>query len=508
MNRLQIRLMGSFFIVLMVTLCIIGVALLVFLRSRPAPTESLVNDLAAASLETDFRSLLPQVRPLFNANPSRQDLDPVIEYLETLKASTAYRLLLLDGRRVVYDSAGIYSEGTDLPVTEARPLRPQLVATESPAFGTGIFQDETGQEWVYVNRRLVGTIIGQRDQPPPRAVEYVVASPRPKQTLRRVIDNFGETFFIPLCQAGLIGLVIAFGLSIWLARSVAKPLQHIATAAGRVADGDYSQRVPITGPTEAQIVARAFNDMTAQVQQTQQAEQDFIANVTHDLRTPLTSIQGFSQAIMDGVAAEPEAARHAASIIYEEASRLTRLVGELLDITKIRAGRLQMMRHAVEIEQVLQRVGTNMQIKAEQKGVQLHQQIPPLVRIAGDGDRLAQVFTNLVDNAIKHTDAGGQVWLMAKLEGNGVLVQVQDTGEGIPEDDLSRIFQRFYQVDKSRNRDAQHKGAGLGLAITYEIIEAHQGRIWVESQVGVGSRFSVWLPTLTTDRSTIIQRRR
>ena len=301
---------------------------------------------------------------------------------------------------------------------------------------------------------------------------------------------FGDVFFIVI------------------SRSVAKPLQGIAAAAGRVAAGDYQQRVPVTGPTEARIVAQAFNEMTAQVQETQQAQQDFLANVTHDLRTPLTSIQGFSQAIMDGVAAQPETAQHSAQIINEEASRLNRLVNDLLDIAKIQAGRLQMLRQAVEVDRLLRMVGESMTIKAQQNNIQLHMQIPALQRIAGDGDRLAQVFTNLVDNAVKHTDPGGQVWLMAKPEQNGILVRVQDTGEGIPQEDLSRIFERFYQVDKSRNRVAQNHGAGLGLSITYEIIRAHGGTIHVESQIGVGTRFNVWLPTLSPEHSTVISQRR
>jgi signal transduction histidine kinase len=302
-------------------------------------------------------------------------------------------------------------------------------------------------------------------------------------------------------------LVIALALSVWIARSVAKPLRAIAEATGRVASGDYEHRVPVTGPTEAQIVGYAFNNMTAQVQFTQQAQQDFLANVTHDLRTPLTSIQGYSQAIIDGVAADPEKTKHAATIIHDEAGRLNRLVNDLLDIAKIQAGRMQMTRQAVEIDQVLRTVGGSMAVKAQQKSVELHVQIPDLVRIAGDGDRLAQVFTNLVDNAVKHTDSGGQVWLIAKVDEGGVLVTVQDTGEGIPPEDLSRIFERFYQVDKSRNRPAQRDGAGLGLAITHEIVHAHGGRIWVESEVGAGTRFSVWLPMMSGDRSTVIRMR-
>ena len=173
----------------------------------------------------------------------------------------------------------------------------------------------------------------------------------------------------------------------------------------------------------------------------------------------------------------PKPPKHAATIINDEAGRLNRLVNDLLDIAKIQAGRMQMTRQAVDIDQVLRTVGGSMAVKAEQKKlIQLHVQIPPIwCASPGDGDRLAQVFTNLVDNAVKHTDSGGQVWLnSAKLDAwRGAGAWCRIPGEGIPPDDLSRIFERFYQVDKSRNRPSQRDGAGLGLAITHEIVRAH-----------------------------------
>ncbi|MBZ0305508.1 MAG: cell wall metabolism sensor histidine kinase WalK, partial [Anaerolineae bacterium] len=150
---------------------------------------------------------------------------------------------------------------------------------------------------------------------------------------------------------------------------------------------------------------------------------------------------------------------------------------------------------AVEPDRILMAVGSSLTIKARQKEVEFHLDVPPLFRIAGDGDRLMQAFTNLVDNAIKHTPQGGHVWLRAQPNNGGIQVQVQDTGEGIPPEDLPRIFERFYQVDKSRNR-ARQGGSGLGLAIAHEIIKAHNGYIQVASQVDVGTVFTVWLPVM------------
>lgn len=518
LNRLQIRLIFSFIAVLLLTLCIIGGALLIFLSSRDVPIDPLVNDMGVVSVQTDFLGEFNQQRQSGErslATNRGETLGFATEYLESIAAETSYRLMLIsDGNQVAYDSLGQFAERDRIRLAPSAQRPVDLPDNREAGLGSGTFEDESGQEWVYVVRRLVGNNPQNggnnngRQQIIAGNIDYVVATPMPQQTLRRVLANFGETFLLPLLWSGLIGIFFAGLLSYWLSRSVARPLQNIAVATQKLASGDYDYRVPeARGVTEARVLARAFNDMTTQVQANQQAQQDFIANVAHDLRTPLTSIQGYSQAIMEGVAADPQHTQHAASIIHSEAGRLTRLVNDLLDLVKIQAGRMKMMRQAVEIDLLLRTIGDSMQIKAQEKTVKLHVDIPNLNRIAGDGDRLAQVFTNLVDNAIKHTDSGGQVWLVAELEAKGIAVRVQDTGEGIPPDDLARIFERFYQVDKSRNRHEQKNGAGLGLAITHEIITAHGGTISVKSEVNKGTRFTVWLPQLDTDQSTIIYRR-
>jgi len=226
-----------------------------------------------------------------------------------------------------------------------------------------------------------------------------------------------------------------------------------------------------------------------------------MANVSHDLRTPLTSIQGFSQAIAEGVASDPEAAQHAALVIHDEAGRLHRMVESLLDIARIEAGQLDMLRHTVQLGDVLRVVAESLSVKAREKGVGLAVDVPgALPRIAGDGDRLAQVFTNLIDNALRHTPSGGLVTLSAAPDtGGAIVVTVRDTGEGIPPGDLSRVFERFYQVDKSRQ--GRRTGTGLGLSIARQIVEAHGGTIDAASTVGQGTTFTVRLPS-TPDSST------
>jgi signal transduction histidine kinase len=267
-----------------------------------------------------------------------------------------------------------------------------------------------------------------------------------------------------------------------------------------VSGGRFNQRVPIKGPTEVRAVADAFNRMADEVQSEQQAQQEFLANVSHDLKTPLTSIQGYSQAIIDGAANNPVAA---ATIIYDEAARLNRMVIELTDLARLQAGRLSMQMTGLDMGQLAEAIAQRLSIVAREKGIDLRLETMPMPEIAGDGDRLAQVLTNLISNAINYTPEGGMVTVRTQVANNGVEVSVEDTGVGIHPSELPRIFERFYQVDKARG---PRRGTGLGLAIVQEIVQAHGGRIRASSPgENRGSTFTIWLPS--PNLTTIMRRR-
>ncbi|GIV81268.1 MAG: hypothetical protein KatS3mg051_0622 [Anaerolineae bacterium] len=498
-KTLRSRLLLSYVAVLLILLALVGFVLLAFLATRPLPTGDIISDLTAVLLDVraaegarlgvggqqsgmGWRTRLNAYEQLLT------------DYLATLSAQRGVRALLIDGDGTVrYDSQGTLVAGSSVALVEQMPLVP----TNRMRLNTlvqGRFRDPQGDEWLYVAQPLFPVMMEMSLDLP----YLVVAAPVPRPTLREVFRVFGGTFLRPLAQAGLIALVIAAALSVLIAESVARPLRRMSVAARRIASGDYRQRVRVEGPREVQALARAFNDMAEQVAVTQQAQRDFLANVSHDLRTPLTSIQGFSQAIAEGVASDPAAARRAAQIIHDETARLHRMVESLLDLARLEAGQLELRRQSLALGDLLRGVGESLSVKARDHQLDLVLSIPPdLPRVLGDGDRLAQVFTNLLDNAIKHTPPGGTVTLSAAATRGGVTVTVRDTGEGIPPEDLSRIFERFYQVDKSRRRDAE-SGLGLGLAIARQIVEAHGGTIKASSTVGQGSTFTVWLPLKMT----------
>ncbi len=386
------------------------------------------------------------------------------------------RLLVLDAaRNVLVDS--------DLPPAPQLDLR-RLARLNQTVY------DVNGQPWLFTYKKLEnGTIL-------------VVTVPRPKAALLTILT---DELLPPLLVGGALALVLALLLAYWMARWVADPLQGLVNAA-RQFSGAETRSLPVAGPQEVQELVGAFNQMTARVQAGQKAQREFVANVSHELKTPLTSIQGFAQALLDGTAATPGAQKQAAQVIYDEAGRMHRMALNLLDLARLDAGIADLKRAQVDVNALVNGVAERFTHQARQAGVTLTVDSGSLPAITGDGDRLAQVLTNLVDNALKFTPAGGRILLRTLTLGDGVEIHVQDSGAGISPEALPQIFERFYQADPSRQGGKKH-GAGLGLAIVREIVAAHGGKISVRSTPGQGSVFMVRLPLVNPEASTIIRRK-
>ena len=317
---------------------------------------------------------------------------------------------------------------------------------------------------------------------------FVVAQPVAARFAITMLDELST----PLLQGMVMALIFSLLASIWVARSIAYPIQKVTEGANAMAHGNYDQRVVVSGPKEVRELAEDFNNMANRVQSAQQAERDFVANVSHELKTPLTSIQGFAQAIEDEAVSEPKEVQRAARVIREEAERLRRLTNGLLDSAQMQSGTIQMAHTPVQLNEIALACIERINLRAQAAQVSLTTRLAALPVVQGDGDRLAQVITNLLDNALKHTPAGGKITIETQTNKNGVELSVLDTGAGIPPEDVSRIFERFYQVDKSRSGNVI--GSGLGLAICKQIIEAHGGTLSAQSALGVGTRVTMALP--------------
>jgi signal transduction histidine kinase len=410
----------------------------------------------------------------------------VLQFLGTDRLNAAFRNLgVANARGLIMGRNGEILADTR-PAAEAPPL--EVVDRASSAGGAtdGTYGGFLNR-WHYVS------------QPLEEGRTLLLLAPRPSP-----IAALGQELLLPLIlRAALVALAASVVIAWLISRWISAPLRNTAEAARSVAAGDYDKRLAPSGPDEAHSLATSFNEMVHQVQGNQQAMRDFVANVSHELRTPLTSIQGYAQAILDDTAPD---AKSAAGVIHGESERLGRLVEELLDLARLDTGQAPLDKKPVDLEEILAAIVERLKLKAAKKAVQLQNEVNFLPSLIGDGDRLAQVFTNLIDNALKHTLEGGRVQLTAEMSSGWVSVHVVDTGPGIPLEELSRIFERFYQLDKARSGSGP-RGAGLGLAISREIIEAHGGNLQAESVVGQGSRFTVRLPIVQPDDETLARER-
>lgn len=304
----------------------------------------------------------------------------------------------------------------------------------------------------------------------------------------------------------LLGLLLVFAgilsasFGYLLAAGMTRSLDLLRHSAHQLAAGDFSARVCLTEIDELTDVANAFNLMADQLEKAfarqrelEQARRDLIVAISHDLRTPLASARAMIEALADGVVSEPETVQRYYATTRGQIESLSGLINDLFELAQLDTGQVQLRLEPVNMNDLLSDVLETMQVHARNKGVSLRavfSQDLPIIK--AELDKIQRVLFNLVQNAIRHTPASGSIALATRVIPEGIQVDVIDSGEGIPADDLPYVFDQFFRGDRSRSRETG--GAGLGLAIARRIIEAHHGRIWVESQVGRGTCFSFVLP--------------
>jgi len=312
-----------------------------------------------------------------------------------------------------------------------------------------------------------------------------------------IVDQTLNLLVTVLLMGSVIAMAIA-GVVGWLTtRRALAPLESVTQTALRITRADdLSRRISYQGPPDDEVgqLIHAFNQTLHRLEELFNTQRRFLADVGHELRTPLTVIKGN----VDLMQRFGEADEESLSSIENEVDRLTRMVGDLLLLAQAESGKLPLDNRVVELDTLLLEVLNQMNILARDK-VQLHLGDIDQVQVCGDQDRLKQVLMNLVGNAINYTPQGGSVTLGLGKDGAQSILTIQDTGQGIPEEDLPHVFERFYRGEKSRTRSRDGKGFGLGLSIAYWIVRNHGGRIEVESTEGEGTIFTVWLPLADGD---------
>jgi signal transduction histidine kinase len=465
-SSLRSRLWLSYAFLIVTALSVVAIVMFIYLLRNPILNRQTIERLKAVETMVANRG-------------SELERQPLPAAIERAASTFNVRIILYSiEKQVLVDTRGDTASG--LPYPEKRIL----------SRATPLARDENGKAWLYTISQLQdGTWL-------------MVAAPRPRFS---IINIFTDDLLPLFLQGGLIALLLSLVIALFFAKWIADPLQKVIFAA-RAMPSVEAKPVEVHGPHEVQDLTRAFNSMIRRVQSSQQSQRDFVANVSHELKTPLTSIQGFAQAILDGTAESPESRKQAAEVIFNESARMHRMVLDLLDLARLDAGTANLKMTPMDVTALFNAMAEKFSPQLQEAGVTMTVNIPNhLPSLIGDGDRLAQVFTNLVDNALKFTPRGGVINLSASASNGEMLLSVSDTGPGIPPEALPHIFDRFYRADPAREGGGKH-GAGLGLAIVQQIVQAHSGRITVRSGIA-GTTFDVFLPLSQAAATTIVRRR-
>lgn len=475
LGSLRARLVVSFALVVALAVFLAGASALFLLRENQEGearqrygrlTEPLTFGLAALAAEggdvNDLRTFVDQRSREYGARILLLDQEQVVIH-DTDAAEEGDSLL---GRYV------LAFEGTEVRSDESRGLSYRWAQFDSYGFDLTVFASATRPDDSQFATPQYQAVIAIPDQE--LADAWLELVPR-------------------LALAGAIALTVSFIVSYFISRSISGPLARITAASKQMAQGNYDVYIPIKGEDEVGRLSEAFNQMAKEVSTSQRTMKDLLANVSHELKTPLTSIQGFSQAILDDVVTEEQDIKDYSRLVYEEAQRMRALVDDLLLLSQIESGQVLMEHKRVDLAQLLEHSMERFQWSIKEAGIESGVYVERLPDVIGDARRLEQVFSNLLQNAVRHTPQGGLIAISAKtVRGGDVSISVHNTGSYIPKEDLNRVFERFFQVDRARTRKGG--SSGLGLSIVKEIVEAHGGVVKAVSSQERGTEFIVTLP--------------
>ena len=457
LSSLQFRLVAGFALTIVLTLAGAGIFI------------SLATETQIERFETDRAVAQAERVSEFISNYSIENSDPAEPGPEM--QSVVQQAADISGLRITtFDSQG------------------NVVADSNPPYISNALESEYGPKDAETlplvsDGEVVGSIATSGDFGLEPGTEQFAFNDPDASRIARHVDRY-------LLWAG-IGVALLGTALVWiLARRTLAPVQRLGATARQLGRGDLSQRAEVTGPTEIRQLAHSFNTMAAELEEAEGRRRSLTADIAHELRTPTSNIQGYMEAIKDGLfQPEPETI----DTIHEQSLLLSRLVDDLRLLAQVDGGELQLQRTQTRLEELVQSCVDALRPRAEAKGVSLAVDVAEtLPELDLDPTRIAQAVGNLLDNAVTHTPEGGSVTVSAQAVADAVEVVVADTGPGIAPGDLQRVFDRFYRADPSRSRSTG--GTGLGLTIARRLVEAHGGSIEAESVVGQGSRFIIRLP--------------
>ncbi|MBY0124538.1 cell wall metabolism sensor histidine kinase WalK [Bacillus sp. S/N-304-OC-R1] len=335
------------------------------------------------------------------------------------------------------------------------------------------------------DRNIMAVVIPLLDESRLEGIIYLYL---PLAKISEVTKDFAYLWMI----AAVLFLVIAIFFGTILVRRLTKPLKEMKAAAERVSEGDYSIKINNQSKDEIGELSSAFNHMASSIQREDERKKEFLANVSHELRTPLSYVKGYSEALTSGIAKKGNHDRYI-QLIYREASRMERLVGDLLDLSRLDSEEFKLEKMPLPLAQIIEDALQKYRPVLSDKEINLVYELDPEIIINGDEGRMEQIIQNIMDNSIRYTDNGEITIKLYKVK-SGCCLEINDTGIGIPSEDINKLKQRFYRVNKGRTR--KDGGTGLGLAIVEKIVNLHGGKLSISSKIGIGTTVSITLPVM------------
>jgi len=334
------------------------------------------------------------------------------------------------------------------------------------------------------DRKIISVIIPLLDG---ERLEGIIYMYMPLAKISELTNEFAHLWFI----SALLFLVIALFVGIKVIQKLTNPLFEMKQAANQVSKGNYSTRLIVQSKDEIGELAEAFNCMAESIQKEDERKKEFLANVSHELRTPISYVKGYSDALLSGLVQNKKDEKHYLHLIHREAGRMERLVGDLLDLSKLDKDEYQLVKMPLPLAQLIEEATIKYIHAIKEKGLEFQLHLNPDIIINGDEGRIEQILQNIMDNALRYTEKGS-INIELILSGKYCIIRIQDTGKGIPAEDISKIKQRFYRVNKGRTRS--DGGTGLGLAIVDKLVMLHGGHVEVSSEEGKGTKVDIYLP--------------
>ncbi len=460
------KLLVTYIIVIMMAITVLGALQMIFIQNYL--TEAKQQELVIKS-----QDLAEVVKPLLIRG---EDLHPVIISLNRADRSLGTEAWVIDktGKLIATSEDHVHCEG-DIERTDLEQLRGGVVSVRK---GQSRYFDES------VIR--VAAPMLQGDEFIGAVILYTPVTGI-KATFARMVDMYGLAALLSILLSGVVGFI--------LSRYITRPLREVSNVAHSVAEGRFENRVDVKSNDELGQLGDAINHMIKRLSQYEAMRRDFVANVSHELRSPLTSIRGFVDAVAEGKSRDAEEQARYLAIVQKETHRLTKLVNELLEISRFDARESKFNMDFFPVEVVVNRAVASLKPQIEAKSVSIRKVLEKDIPLCyGDEDRIEQVIHNILENAVRYSEEGGSIIISVNRQNGEVVIEAVDNGPGIPREDLPRIWERFYRVDKARSRD--QGGTGLGLAIVEEIIKKHGGRVFAESEPGKGAMIGFALPVI------------